>query len=214
MAIPGDRLSSLYLTGHFLSPDDLDNYPLLDFELGGVGLNDASEGQRYQVWTCRYFPATGDFVVEAPNTPPTIVHNAMGVTELSFTFDNNMQVFIAYVQSGQAKFYWWDTNIAGFTVSNLPAGSLTPKCCLDDKRETQTTANDIILCYVDGGALYERKQRERYQTAHLLEDPFLHPVYGLPAVIKRVGMNVKNRLQWVCDLADPIDWCGYVNYGN
>jgi len=214
MAILGEKLSSLLIAGHFLVPDNLENYALLDYELGGIGLNDPSEGLRYQTWTLRYFPATGDFSISAPNTAPTVIITVMNVTEISLGFDQNMNPFIAYVEDGDAKFYWYDTNIANFTTSNLPSGSLTPRCCLDDKRETQADSSDIILCYVHGGALYYRQERDRYTVQYPLDNPFLHPTLGLPAVLKRVGMNDENRLQWLCDLANPIDWCGYVNYGN
>jgi len=216
MAIPDDKLSSLVIADHFLSPDDLETFALLDYELGGKGLNDTSEGMRYQTWTARYYPSTGNFVLSAGTVPPTIVYNAADVTEFSFTFDQNMQPFITYVEAGVAKFWWWDTNIAGYTVSNLPAGSLTPKCCLDDKRESQTTSSDVILCYVHSGALKERKQRDRFEDEFILDDPFLHPKFDLPAILKKIGMNSVNRLQWLCDLADPlgVDWCGYINDGN
>lgn len=214
MAIPDERLSSVLVSGHFLEPDDRENHPLLDYESGPIALNDPSEGLFYQAWTLRYFPATSEFVIEAPNTPQTVVHTAPDVTELSLAFDQNGNPFIAYVEDGDAKFYWWDTAFPGYTVSSLPADSLTPRCCTDDKRQSQSGSSDIILCYVHAGALKYRQERDRYTIERILDDPFLHPLYGLPAVVKRVGMNKKNRLQWLCDLANPIDWCGYVNYGN
>lgn len=209
MAIPGDRLSSLVIAGHFLSPDNLESFALLDYELGGIGLNDTSEGMRYQTWLARYFADTGDFVLSADNVPATIVHTVAGVTEFSFTFDQNMQPFITYVEAGVAKFWWWNTDIQAYDISNLPAGSLTPKCCLDDKRESQTTSSDIILCYVHAGALKERNQRDRFTAEFILDNPFLHPKFELPAILKKVGMNDVNRLQWLCDLASPLDWCNY-----
>lgn len=210
MAFQDNRLSSLPITDHFLAPDDLETYPLMVYEWGGIGLNDPSEGLRYQDWTLRYFPATGDMVISAPNTAPTTLWTRSDITEIDLAFDQNMQPFIAFVEAGQAKFYWWDTNIAAFTFTNLPSGSLTPRCCgADDKRETQTDASDIILCYVYGGDLKMRRQRDRYTIQYTLESPFLHPTLELPAVLKRVGMNKKNRLQWLCDLANPLDWCGY-----
>lgn len=214
MAIPDQRLSTLLVEGHFLQPDNLENQLLMDYERGGIGLNDPTEGLFVQDWVCRYAPATGDVTVSADNWPSTVVFNRPLITELSFTFDQNMQPFVTFVQDGVAKFYWWDTNISSFTFSDLPANSITPRCCLDDKRYTQADSSDIILCYVHSGALKYRQQRDRYTIEYTLDDPFLHPQYQLPAVLKRVGMNEKGRLQWLCDLADPISWCEYVNYGN
>lgn len=203
MAIPGESLSSLLLTDHFLVPDNLETYPLVVYELGGIGLNDPSEGLRYQTWTLRYFPTAGDMVIEAPNTAPTILFNRSNITEIDLAFDQNMNPFVAFVESGQAKFWWFDTNVSATVFTSLPASSLTPRCCLDDKRETQTSSSDIILCYVLNGKLYYRQQRDRYTVQRLLQDPFLHPQFLLPAVLVRVGMNQINRLQWLCGLLNP-----------
>ena len=207
----GEYLSSILLADFFLPPDDLETYPLMDFEQGPIGLNDPSEGHDYQPWTIRYRPATDEFTYEAANTPATVVHTAPDVTEISGAFDQNGNPFLTYVQAGVAKYWWFDPNIGSMTVTNLPANSLTPRCCIDDKRTVSSAANisDIILCYVNGGALYKRMERDRYTIQYLLQDPFLHPKFELPAVLKRVGMNKSNRLQWVCDLANPLDWCGY-----
>ncbi len=195
----------MLLTAHFLDPDDRENFLLMDLEMGGVGLNGSSEGLRVQTWTLRYFPATDDMTIEAPNTVQTILFNRPDITEISLAFDQNMNPFVAFVQDGDAKFWWWDTTIPGTTFTNLPANTLTPRCCLDDKRETQTGSSDIILTYVLNAKLYFRMQRDRYGTQYLLQDPFVHPSSGLPTVLKRIGMNKVNRLQFLCDLVDPLD---------
>jgi hypothetical protein len=207
----GGYLSSVLITDHFLEPDDRDTLNLLDYERGPVALNDPTSGLDYQNWTIRWIPSTGDFTYEAPNTPRTAVHNASNVTELSGSFDQNGNPFITYVESDVAKFWWYDPTIPGDTVSLLPANSLTPRCTHDDKRRIAAEGNlsDIILCYVNAGDLFFRQERDRYEVQYLLQSPLLHPVFELPAVLKRVGMNKKNRLQWLCDLANPLDWCTY-----
>lgn len=210
----GSYLSSALVSNHYFSPDDEENYPLFDKEQGGIALNDPSLGTNVQPWTLRYFPASDEFVVEAANTPQTVVHTAPDVTEISLAFDQNMNPFITYVQAGVAKYWWYDTSINDTVITDLPANSLTPRCCIDDKRDNRDATSDIILCYVNGGALKKRIERERYTIEYIIQNPFLHPVFETPAVLKRVGMNKSMRLQWLCDLANPIEWCGYVNYGN
>ena len=212
--IPDDRLSTLLVTGDFLPPDDLDTGLLLDYELGGNDLNDPTGGLRLKVWTLRYFPESGDMSISAPDISPVVLFTRSGITEISLAFDGNMDPVVAFVESGQAKFWWFDT-VAGTTVfSNLPAGTLTPKVCHDDKRPLESGSSDVILSYVVDGRLEFRQERDRYTIAYILMDPFIHPELSLPVVLKRVGMSKENRLQWLCDLANPIDWCGYVNYGN
>lgn len=203
MAYQNNALSSLPITDYYLEPDNQETFPLLVREMGGIGLNDPSAGLRYQHWTLRYFPGTGDMVIEAPNTPQTILFTRSGITEIDLAFDQNMNPFVCFVENGQAKFWWFDTNISATVFSNLPASSITPRCCLDDKRETQTNFSDIILCYVLNGKMYMRRQRDRYTIQYLQVDPFVHPVNGLPAVLVKIGMHQSNRLQWTCGLLDP-----------
>jgi hypothetical protein len=207
MSIPvnlgGARLSTTLIAGHYLYPDNLQTYILLDYELGGIGLNDPSAGLRYQKWTLRYFPNTEDMVIEADNTSPTILFNRPDITEISLAFDQNMNPFVAFVQDGDAWFWWWDTDVQATVFTPLPANTITPRCCLDDKRESQTDTSDIILCYVTNNVLYSRQERDRYTEQYTLDDPFLDPTYGLPAVLVKVGMNEFNRLQWTCDFANP-----------
>lgn len=207
MSIPlnqaGSGISSLLVSDHFIPPDNLDNYLLLDYESGGIALNDPSEGLWYQDWTLRYFPGTDDMVLEAPNTPATIIFNRPDITEISLAFDQNMNPFVAFVQDGDAWFWWYntETDLVEFTL--LPAGSRSPRCCIDDKRPNRHGTSDIILCYIRNDVLYERMERERYTIERTLVSPFLHPVYNLPVKLLQVAMHESNRLQWLFDLLNP-----------
>jgi hypothetical protein len=215
MAIIDNRLSSLVIAANYLPPDDLEVFPLLQYESGGVDLNNASEGLFFQDWTCRWEASTGNVVVWNETTQNrTTLFNRAGITELDFTFDQNMEPFVTFVAGGTAEFYWYDTAIGQTVFTPLPANTLTPRCALDDKRTNQDSANDIILAYVNGGALKYLQQRDRYATEYVLQDPFVHPKYELPAVLKKIGMNKANRLQFLCDLANPLDWCGYKSEAN
>ena len=156
--------------------------------MGGVGLNDPSMGLQYQVWTLDY--VGGQVRITAPNqAAPTVLFEAEDITEVSLAFDQNMRPFVAYVQNGEAKFYCWDTATSSVAFTTLPTGSVTPKACLDDKRQTQTVLSDIILAYMRDKALYMRKQRDRYQIEYLLAD-------NLDAKLVKLGMTDKNRVQF------------------
>lgn len=208
----GNYLSSILMADHWIEPDDRENYPLIDYESGPIALNDPSEGQFYQAWTLRYFPDSGDMTLEAPNTPRTVQFNRPNINRISLAFDQNGNPFVAFVENGTDAMYWWYDPVPASTVfAALPANSLTPVCTQDDKRSNMaaTGISDIILCYVLNGNLYFRQERDRFTVQYPLQSPFLHPVYELPAVLKRVGMNKSGRLQWLCDLANPLDWCNY-----
>ena len=50
--LPGNVPSTVAVPSEFLSPDDQVSSPLIDFERGGVALNNSSLGLNYQNWSC------------------------------------------------------------------------------------------------------------------------------------------------------------------
>lgn len=175
-------------------PDSISPLPTVDYELGGIGINDASAGLEYQVWTglLDIDPITlvGSFYLEAPNTPRTFVFSYAGATDISLTFDQNMQPFFAFYANGVALFRWYDTLSGMFQITALPVGTTQPRGSLDDKRASQISQSDIILAYVRSGTLYYRVQRERY----LMEHTYASAPAGR---LLQLGMNEVNRLQFL-----------------
>lgn len=196
--IPESRLSITPQPAPFLPGAARDGL-LVDTEMGGVALNDPSQGLNVKLWTARYEPETGNLYLSAPDVTEVVGFTRAGITEISLTFDQNMNPFVAFVQDGRAKFWWFDT-VAGeqtFAESLLSASVITPRCTLDDKRQLTTSSSDIILAYVRESALYYRQQRDRYESEYLLGT--LEPYTRLI----RVGMNSGNRLQWELEVAQP-----------
>jgi hypothetical protein len=191
--LPQDTLSTAVIPAPFLPPRDQLKEPLEDYELGGVDIQDSSQGLEVQVWRGRYI--AGDIVLDVPGvvTPITVLSVA-DITEFQFTFDQNMQPFVAYVVNDEDAFYhWFDGTVPGFVTDSLPAGSITPRCSLDDKRRVSGTlagASDIILTYMRAGDLYFRQQRDRYDTEYLLAEDLDNYELG------QVGMNAKLRFQF------------------
>ena len=197
--IPENRLSTSAIAAGFIEQTARPSL-LVDYEMGGIALNDASQGLQVQLWTVRYDKATGDVLLSAPSAPETVAFNRPAVTELSLAFDQNMNPFIAFVQGGAAKFWWYDPLVPGQVFEeSLIAAAITPRCTLDDKRGTQTANSDIILAYVRGGALYFRQQRDRYQVERLLQG-------GVNGGLKWIGMNANFRLQFELEGNGSEDW--------
>ena len=190
--IPMGRLSTVAAPAPFQDPDSL-NTPnfLTAYEQGGVDLSDASQGLLVKRWTATYNAETGAIDLSAPGVPQTTIFTALGVTELDLAFDQNMRPFFTYVQDGQAKFRWYDTVLGANRITDLNVADYNPRCCLDDKREMQTSlgSNDIILAYMRGGSLYYRQQRDRYENEYLL-------YAGVNAKFLRMGMSKTYRLQF------------------
>lgn len=196
MALPDNSPSTILDIADYISPYDRYTGLLEDFEAGGIALNDGTQGLDVQIWYLSYDDddeslTYGDFTVQAEETLQTeVVLNVPGVTKCSLAFNQNMDVFIAYETRGcEAKFYWYDSFIAAYTTTTLPANSRHVACCLDDHRITQTGTSDIILAYIRAGTLYYRQERDRFDTERSLGS------VGA-GILHKVGMTKNNRLKF------------------
>ena len=188
--LPESVLSSQNLPAQFLYPRNIPKRPLIDYEYGGVALNDSSRGLRAKVWAGEYID--GQIILSADGVAPTPILTIEGLSDFQFTFDRNMNVFVTYeFEDGSAPaFYWFDSVAGNYVTTTLPSGSITPRCAHDDTRDTQSPVSDIILAYCREGSLYFRAQRERYQDEHLLSD-----AVG-PRGLIQIGMNRLWRFQF------------------
>lgn len=180
------NLSATPVPGPFLPPDNIDPTGLEDREMGGIALNNPSAGLQYQVWRGYY---EGGWIVLAPqNGAPIPLLQIPGVTALSFTFDQNMAPTICYVQGIDTYLYWYDTSINGYATTYFE-NAISPHVALDDKRESQSGASDVIFAYIKNNNLYFRAQRDRYEVEYLRAS-------DVDALIVQMGMSTRNRFQF------------------
>jgi len=187
--LPGDgSLVSPSISGPFLwkmrSPNDL----LTDYERGGSALNASGSSLDVQTWTFGY--DAPDVWVEDEANVRTVLFSKPDITELGGAFDQNMNPFVTYVDGSGAHYWWYDTTLSQQVFSDLPDGSVNPRCCIDDHRIVFSTSIDIILAYTRGNSLYYRQQRDRYGTEYnraSLDNKQL----------ASVGMSTVNRLQFM-----------------
>jgi len=193
MAVTQNRLSTTLVPDDFIVPDERNRYLDFDYEMGPIALNDTSAGLKYQVWSLTWNGGTNNFTA-TPETvgSPVNVLNVANVTQCTLAFDQNGHVNIAYTAAGVAKLYWYDTLVAAWVTTTL-TNAITPTVCLDDKRSTQLSANDILLFYtklqVDGSYnLYHKVQRERFLNEYLYKT-------GVKPYIYKCGMHQGLRVQ-------------------
>lgn len=187
--MPDGVLSTTPVVAQFLSPRNIPKRALVDYELGGNDLNDASAGLQTKVWTGRYVEE--EVLLSAPGVAEAPVLTKAGVLEFGFTFDSNMQPFVTYeLIAGGCEFYWFDPVADDFVTTALPSGSRSPRCSLDDKRALQSGIRDILLCYCRGTSLCIRRQRDRYENEIVLDAGV-----GASRLIQ-VGMSHVNRFQF------------------
>ena len=211
MAHPGDVPSTISVVGNYLNPKDRVRGLLNAFSIGGVGLSDLSKGPMFQVWELIYIddildPDYGDLIVIPELVGgPTVIINVSSIVNLGFAFDQNMRIQICYeLENGDSCYYWYDTSIPGFTTSQLPDGSSSPRMTLDDPRTRQDFSNDVILGYILGGTLYYRQQRERYDTPRV----WAVGVGGGP--LNFIGMMDNNRVGYDVGYPDGVTLCTIV----
>ena len=194
--IPNQSLISPTIIASYFSPDDLANTSLVDYELGGVGLDNSSQGLEYQTWTLNVLgsAAATSVSLSAPNTPATEIFARPNITWARLSFDQNMSPVIAFIDQGGPTLYWYDSSIPGNTFTLLATGSTYPCCTLDDKRNIQTRLgnNDVIVAYVKNNNLYYVQQRDRYATEYVLYTN-LTPLIS-NAFLNKVGMDTDRRL--------------------
>lgn len=193
MSIPEHRLSTQVVEDEFIPPDERDRYLLIDYEQGPIALNDNSAGVAYQPWTMTYNPANGQFTLTPETTgSPVVVLTVMNVSQLSFAFDQNSHVTIAYTANGLPYLYWYDS-VAGDWVTDLLAEGVTsPTLTMDDKRITQSNSNDVVLWYTKQEPdltwrCYTREQRDRFTVEY--------PMGPCEKWIYKCGMHEGLRLQ-------------------
>lgn len=187
--LPGNVASSLGISGLLLPPDDNVTSGLEDYEMGGVALNNSSQGFLVQSWRCFVDSGTNDVRVQAGTNPATTIFTQPGITALALAFDQNMRPTIAYVVADQGYLRWYDSSAGAFVVTAYP-GIRNPRLSLDDKRASQYANNsDIIFAYIRGTSLYYRQQRDRFLIERLLRTGVL-PTQTL----RNIGMMSNYRM--------------------
>jgi hypothetical protein len=189
--LPDNALSSRPVAGEFLLPDDQVPMPeLTDRELGGVALNNASQGLKVKVWTITVSGANVRITPAGGSASTLFVQP--GIEEIALAFDQNMHPAVAYTVGGRLYLRWYDATL-GTNVTVAFGAARNPKLTLDDKRDSATIAgtSDVILAYLKGGALYYRQQRDRFTVERLLLAGI-----GLSQKLLGIGMSRRWRLQF------------------
>lgn len=163
---------------------------LIDRALGGISLQNISQGLTYQLWEIFY---------EAPlvrlkglTTHEIItLEEIPGVTEVSVAFDLNMNVTYAYVVNGISYLKYYDVNTSSHVLYEIPE-SISPRLAYDDLRITQVNSSDIVCAYINKttNTMCYRLLRDLYSIEY--------PLHEVPenARLIRVAMSKGRRLQF------------------
>lgn len=190
MSLPENSLSHRPIYGAFLVPEKAE--PLVDFEWGGVDLQNTSQGLQVYIWKCYY--RDNWICIENDVTQYQLI-DIENVKQLSLAFDFNMHPVIAYTVEREDKerstfLYWYDTGQAAQITTEYGTAYLTPQVSLDDHRLHQSANADIIFAYIKDENLYYRQQRDRFLIERLLQENVGD------VELTQIGMTTKNRFQF------------------
>ena len=133
MSLPLNILSSPAVPAELLFPDNVSRTERkVDYERGGIELNNPSQGNNFQNWRLRIDENKVLVSPEPYETIETLLFTAVGITEASLAFDQNMAPAVAYIQAGQAKLWWYDSSVPGRVTTTLAAGITSVYLTLDD----------------------------------------------------------------------------------
>jgi len=194
--IPEQSLINPPIIASYFSPDDLANTSITDYELGGIGLQDSSQGLEYQTWTLEVIGSGSSTAVQlsSPNTTATQIFARSNITWARLAFDQNMHPIIAFIDQNGPTLYWYDSTILGNSYLSLGASVTYPCCTMDDKRAMQTRLgnNDVIVAYIKNQNLYYVQQRDRYAIEYLLYANAQNLIAN--PFVNKVGMDINYRL--------------------
>lgn len=173
----------------WLPPDDTPYTRLQDFELGGVGISDPSQGLTGHTWELRAF---GDALRIRRGTDAWAELFTFSTPyEIALAFDQNMRPVVAVANRNKDLYlYWYDPTISNYTLTFIGHGR-TPRLSLDDKRPSASQYSDVILGYVKNKELVYRQQRDRF----LIEYPVMSGIHG-HVKLTHMGMGENLRMQF------------------
>ena len=130
--LPDGVISTHAVSSSFLTP--LRKVAYVDFEWGGLDIQDTSKGLLYRLWES-YYDGTTIRITDGVKVRRLLTLD--NVTYHSFAFDQNMQPCVAYVQRGVTKFWYYDT-VGNSYITTVYEGVLEyPQLTLDDHRTNQ-----------------------------------------------------------------------------
>lgn len=159
-----------------------------DSELGGVGIQDTSEGRLFQFWNAEIVNDSQDIIIYAPNTPAFVKYSGQEITEVSLSFDQLMRPTLSFVEQGVPKLLWFDSLAGQEVVDDYPTDYKNPRVSLDDPIG-ESADSDILFFYMRGQDIFYRQQRDRYT----IEYTYAQNV-GLRRLHK-IGMTSGRRFQ-------------------
>lgn len=164
--------------------------PLIDFERGGVALDDPSQGLDGYDWTVKYDQADSGVYLwreDLGESSKVKILTKPGIVRICLAFDQNMRTHLAWEDStGAVVLRRYDgSTMVETTIPNAKSPCLT----LDIHQLEFISNSDILLGYNNGANLCVRAQRDVYAVEHVMGEVGNAPLMMMAA-------NTAFRMQW------------------
>lgn len=186
---PGDPVTNPSVPGTILEGKGLVNNLLVDYETGGIAIQDPSQGHEVQIWKAEVVDLRSIYISSETTAPVLFYSHMYPIKSVSLAFDQAMQPVIAFQDPINCYLFYYSSTILDFEILTLPFGSRSPKVILDEKRRLFLGQSQVMLFYLKGTTFYRREQSSRY-----LEDIIMFE--GIEGNLVRLGRSDKNRLQF------------------
>lgn len=145
---------------------------LTAFTIGPVGLQDPTQGAIVKAWRIQLIGneiRLSEAGVDSWLNEQVlfVINDGIAVREVDLAFTQNADPVVCLErEDSNLWLYWFDPQLATFTLENMGPGR-NPRVVLDDPFDT--TDSDVLLFYMSDAddALVYRVQRERYDLVHL-----------------------------------------------
>ena len=174
------------LASNFIAPynERFDNFS--QNVLGGVDLNDGSQGRMVKIWNISYDRLNSLVSIKPEDGNVALTMTIYDIRSLSLSFDNNMSPVVAYKKDDGCYIYYFNTLTNLFVTRAFP-GVTECRTFVDDSRDFYNTNSDVFFVYTLNNKLYYRQQRDRYDIEYFIGDT--------NRILRRAGPSVEYRVQ-------------------
>ena len=184
--LPNNTWSSQPIVSDIIAPRDKAKInATTSSDNGPIAIRNISRGLLAKIWTASYNSITGSVTLQ----DGTNLFTDVNLKELSLTFNQNGDPFVAFRSGTRIKIWWYDPQTSSYTIKDLTVGD-QPFCYLDERRPEFSSSSDVLLIYHRNGEILYRQQRDRFDIEYSTGI-----IGGSDIVIECFGMAKNNRMQ-------------------
>lgn len=183
--IPNTVFADPPVVSDFLPPNDEQYYNFKQTVLGGLDLENTTQGRESRRWVIYYQNAT--IKVKPENDVVKFSMPVSNVKTVSLAFDSDMRMVIAWVTPTGANLYYYDKTSSAYVTKTF-TGVTSCRVSADNAKAYYLPYTDVIFAYTLNNKLYYRQQRDNYDIEYFIGN--------CNYTLIKLGQTTTNRLQF------------------